>query len=87
MKAAIFHSAGKVTIANKQPPKCQDGEILLKVSYASLCASDIRVFKGEKKATAGVTPGHEFSGFIVDMGEQVKDFNIGDKVSLCPILS
>ena len=87
MKAAIFHSAGKVTIANKQPPKCQNGEILLKVSYASLCASDIRVFKGEKKAAAGVIPGHEFSGLIVDMGGQVKDFRIGDKVSLCPILS
>ena len=87
MKAAIFHSAHKVTITDKEPPKCQAGDVLVKVSYASLCASDIRVFKGEKKAVAGVIPGHEFSGLIEDVGKQVKDFNIGDKVSLCPILS
>jgi len=87
MKAASFQAIGQVIISDKKKPNCDDGGLIIKPQFASLCASDIRVFRGEKNAKIGVTPGHEFSGIIVDKHKDVNSFNIGDKVTICPILS
>tara|TARA_Y100001970_G_scaffold132492_1_gene163469 strand:- start:22740 stop:23768 length:1029 start_codon:yes stop_codon:yes gene_type:complete len=87
MKAASFQAIGQVTISDKKSLNCDEGGLIIKPKFASLCASDIRVFRGEKNAKIGITPGHEFSGVIVDKHKNIKSFNIGDKVTLCPIIS
>ena len=87
MKAASFQEKGQIIISDKANLNCNNGGLIIKPQFASLCASDIRVFRGEKDAKIGVTPGHEFSGIIVDKHIDIKKFNIGDRVTLCPIIS
>ncbi|MFB0901021.1 MAG: alcohol dehydrogenase catalytic domain-containing protein [Dehalococcoidia bacterium] len=87
MKAATFLAPGKISVSSRDIPICKPGDILVKLSFASLCASDIRVYRGEKYAKKGIIPGHEFSGIIVDSKSSNKKFKIGERITVCPIIS
>ncbi len=87
MQALIFHGPGNIRVEERPIPAIGPGEALLKVGVASVCASDLRVFKGEKKAKAGVIPGHEIAGLIDSVGEGVDEVAVGDRVIVCPIIA
>ncbi|MBI2767767.1 MAG: alcohol dehydrogenase catalytic domain-containing protein [Chloroflexi bacterium] len=85
MKALRFYEPGKVAVVDVADPAASPGEVILRVHATGLCNSDVRVFLGEKKAVAGVIPGHEIAGEVVTVGRGARA-TVGDVVSLCPIL-
>lgn len=87
MQALIFHEPGKIGVEERPIPDIGPGEVLVKVGATSVCASDIRVYKGEKKAKAGVIPGHEIAGQVAEVGPGVQEVAPGDRVVLCPIIA
>ena len=87
MKACVFRGPGDVTVIDMPVPEPGRGEILIRVAAAGLCASDVRVYKGEKYAKLGVIPGHELSGVIAGLGDGVEGLNVGQHVALCPIVA
>ncbi len=87
MKAVVFHSLGNVSVDDIPSPSSLNDTIIIRVRAAAICATDIRIFKGERSAKENVVLGHEFSGEVVDVGSNVKDFNIGDRVAVYPILA
>ena len=87
MRATIFHEPGRVTVEERPQPTAGPGEIVLRVAAASLCASDVRVYRGEKYALPGVVPGHEIAGVVHTLGEGVTGLAEGDRVVLCPIVA
>lgn len=87
MQALIFERPGSIHVEERQIPEIGPGEVLLKVGAASVCASDIRVYKGEKKAKPGVIPGHEIAGAIAQVGEGVEGIARGERVVVCPIIA
>lgn len=54
---------------------------------AGVCHSDIRVYRGEKRARPGVIPGHEIVGSIEALGDGVGGLSIGQQVAVCPIIA
>ncbi len=84
MKALRFFEPGKVGVVDVADPHPGPGEVVLKLHATGLCNSDVRVFLGEKKAAAGVIPGHELSGEIAEVGAGA-DARPGDIVALNPI--
>jgi len=87
LKACIFHGPGHISVDDVPDPKPGPGEALLRVSAAAICHSDIRVYRGQKKARPGVVPGHEMAGVIEAVGEGVEGIRPGDRVVVCPILA
>ena len=87
MKACIFHGPGDVRVEERPRPQPGPSQMLLEMRATGICYSDIRVYKGEKKARAGVIPGHEPVGVIAALGEKVEGFRTGQEVALCPILA
>jgi len=87
MRATIFHSPGTVTVEDRPTPQPGPGEVRLRVGATSLCASDVRVYRGEKHAMPGVIPGHEIAGVVDAVGEGVDYLAEGDRVVLCPIIA
>jgi L-iditol 2-dehydrogenase len=85
MKALRFFEPGRVTVVDMEDPVAGPGEVILKLHATGLCNSDVRVFLGEKKAAAGVVPGHEMAGEVVEAGPGPRPA-VGDVVSVCPIL-
>ena len=87
MRATIFHGPGRVTVEDRPAPAAGPGEVRLRVGATTLCASDVRVYKGAKHAEPGVIPGHEVAGVVDAVGEGVDGIEEGDRVILCPIVA
>ena len=63
-------------------PKAVDDKVLIKVAFTGICGSDIHTFKGEyNNPTTPVVLGHEFSGQVVAVGDQVTKVKVGDRVT------
>lgn len=86
MRATIFEAPGTVTVQDRPDPEPARGEVRLRMAAASLCASDVRVYRGEKYAMAGVVPGHEIAGVVDTVGDAVEGVSEGDRVVVCPIM-
>ncbi len=84
MKAMIFETIGGPLIESElDEPKPQKGELLIEIHAASVNPADYKVRQG---FYAGATElkmphisGRDFSGIVIDVGEGVKDFNVGDE--------
>jgi len=67
-------------VKNDYPkPVITNDEVLVKVHYCGICGSDITNFK-YKMYQVPLIMGHEFSGEVIDIGQNITDIKIGDKV-------
>lgn len=60
-------------------PTITKDDVLVKVHYCGICGSDITNFK-YKMYQVPLVMGHEFSGEVMEIGENIEDVKIGDKV-------
>lgn len=84
MKALRFFEPGKVAVVDVPTPEPGPGEVVVKIHATGLCNSDVRVYLGEKKAAAGVIPGHELMGEVAAIGAGATA-TLGEIVAICPI--
>lgn len=88
MKAAVFWGPNELKLEEVDKPKINEQEVLVKVKVSAVCGTDVRIFEGKK--TKGVrTPsiiGHELVGIIEEVGDKVKDFSVGDRVGVMPVI-
>ncbi|WP_100623375.1 L-threonine 3-dehydrogenase [Candidatus Coxiella mudrowiae] len=66
-------------------PKPERDEVLIKIKKTAICGTDLHIYKwdewAQKTILVPMHVGHEFVGEIVEMGQDIKGFNIGDRVS------
>ena len=55
-------------------------DVVLKVTSTALCGSDLHFYRGHLKCPPNFVCGHEFVGEIVEKGDGVSKFKVGDKV-------
>jgi L-iditol 2-dehydrogenase len=88
MKQAIMLKPGDIRIQDVPAPVISKDEVLVRVKRIGVCGSDIHVYHGQHPYTPfPVVQGHELSCEIVEIGENVKGFSTGDKVTIEPQLS
>lgn len=71
---------------NRLPiPKIGHNDILIKIKKTAICGTDLHIYLwdewSKKTITTPMAIGHEFVGEIVELGSEVKGFQIGDRVS------
>jgi threonine 3-dehydrogenase len=86
MKALVKAKAERgIWMEDIEKPRVGHNDVLIKVKRSAICGTDIHIFKWDEWAQATIpvpmAVGHEFSGEIVDMGIEVKGFEVGDRVS------
>ena len=92
MKAAVWHGYKDIRIEEVKEPSPKPGQVKIKVDWAGICGTDRHEYEGPNfipvkkphRLTGRVAPltiGHEFSGEIVELGEGVEGWNVGDKVT------
>lgn len=88
MKAAVLTEYGRVEWKEVEKPGHARDEVLIRVSYASICGSDQHIFTGEfhPRTKTPMIMGHEFAGVIETVGEDVKGFAPGEQVAVDPII-
>jgi len=84
-KIAFLHKPYDLRIEEIELPKLKPDEILVKIEACGICGSDVECYIGKSAEgrydIAPYTPGHEWAGQIVEIGNRVSTFNVGDKVT------
>lgn len=86
MKAIVLDRARSSRLVTDYPkPEIVDNdEVIIEVLAAGLCATDLKMYKGEYSGHLPVVPGHEFVGRVVETGGKVKNIKVGDRVVVDP---
>ncbi|KID54837.1 L-threonine 3-dehydrogenase [Pseudoalteromonas luteoviolacea CPMOR-1] len=66
-------------------PEMGHNDLLIKIRKTAICGTDVHIYKWDEWSQNTIpTPmvvGHEYVGEIVDMGQEVRGFSVGDRVS------
>ena len=82
MKALVKFGKGRegMELRDVPMPVIKEGELLVKILAAGICGTDLHIMNDEFPAIMPVTIGHEFIGSIVEVGSDVKGFELGDQI-------
>ncbi len=80
MRAAVYYGNSDVRIEERTKPKIGPKEILLKVEASGICGSDCLEWYRRDKVP--LILGHEVSGVINDMGENVSGYRCGERIAV-----
>lgn len=85
MKVVVKIKLGydNVEVLEVEELKVIGDKVKIKVEYSGICGLDIYLFKGEYvNIKVLVILGYEFFGIVVEVGEDVKNIKVGDRVIL-----
>ena len=82
MKAALLYGIGDLRLVDIPTPEYGPDEVLTKVTVCAVCPTDIRKYR---VGNGGVLQfpfnmGHEWVGEVVEVGKDVEDVKVGDRV-------
>jgi L-iditol 2-dehydrogenase len=91
MKALVAYDKDRYVYEEAYPtPECGPDDLIIKTEACGICAGDLKcshgaaMFWGDEVQPAWVRPpfipGHEFFGRIVEMGSQVEEYKLGDRI-------
>lgn len=83
MKAALFYAPGDARYEETPVPPIGPGELLVQIEAALTCGTDLKCLRRGHPVLLKNFPapfGHEFSGVVVQVGEGVTQFEIGDRI-------
>ncbi len=87
-RAAVMTAVQKIEIRDIEMPVCGDNDVVLKTAFVGICGSDGHFFETGSVGTNVVHPpfilGHEYSGTIIEVGKNVRNFAVGDRAALEP---
>ena len=85
---AIISAPGKIAYQQSEVPQLKANDVLIQVKFASICGSDLHLFKGKHPSVQLPSAvGHELSGEVIAVGEQVSTKKIGDRVTVEPVIA
>lgn len=89
MKAALINAPNtEVRIEERDRPSAGRGEVLIRVHACGVCHGDLMLQLGQFPfARYPIVPGHEIAGVIEEIGEDVAQLQVGDRVGLSALFS
>jgi 2-desacetyl-2-hydroxyethyl bacteriochlorophyllide A dehydrogenase len=90
MKAWVLGDPDELTLVEKPVPRPGKAEVLIRIDAVAICATDLEIISGGTPAliegdlpfNKNFTPGHEFMGTIIELGPNVDEFSIGERVAV-----
>ncbi len=85
MKAIQLFAKGDLRLVELPKPQIQPDEVLLACKVGAICGTDLRMsVNGHRQSPRALTLGHELSGVIEAVGEQVTHWKKGMRVAVAP---
>ena len=89
MKAAVYYGPRDIRIEDVPTPTPGPNELLVAVKACGICGSDLHTYRYglfedlgmEIEGQDGRLMGHEFSGVVAEVGSEVQDVKIGDRLA------
>ncbi len=85
MRAAVLFGPQDMHVIDRPVPQPGPGEALVQVAMCGTCGTDLKIYDGHFPLTlpyGAFTPGHEWTGTVVALGEGVDEFAVGDRVCI-----
>ena len=82
MKAACWHGRGNLQVDTVPDPKIlNQRDAIVRISSTAICGSDLHLYNGfVVSMERGDIMGHEFMGEVMEVGREVKNLKVGDRV-------
>jgi (R,R)-butanediol dehydrogenase / meso-butanediol dehydrogenase / diacetyl reductase len=86
-RAAFYEGNRAVRIGDCLPVAPTRGQVQIKVSHCGICGTDLHLFHGHMDHRVRIPQvfGHEMSGTVATVGEDVRGFRLGDHVTVRPL--
>lgn len=86
MKSLVkSHSQQGIWLEDTAKPEVGHNDLLIKIRKTAICGTDMHIYNwddwAQKTIPVPMVVGHEYVGEVVDMGQEVQGFNVGDRVS------
>lgn len=84
MRAMVLESAKRPLRAMEvSVPRPGSHQVLIKISACGVCRTDLHIVDGDlSNPKIPLIPGHEIVGTVIELGEHVENFSIGDRVGV-----
>jgi threonine dehydrogenase-like Zn-dependent dehydrogenase len=81
MKAVVFHGVGDIRLETVREPKIKlPTDALIRITASAICGTDLHFIRGTIALAPGTVLGHEAVGVIEELGKDVRNFKVGDRV-------
>jgi threonine dehydrogenase-like Zn-dependent dehydrogenase len=81
MRAVVFEDIGKVRVDDVPEPAIEEpGDVLIRLTTAAICGSDLHWYHGKAPILPGEVLGHEGAGVVEEVGPEVTSVQPGDRV-------
>jgi threonine dehydrogenase-like Zn-dependent dehydrogenase len=82
MKALTWHGKGDIRCESVPDPKIEHArDAVIKVTACAICGSDLHLFDGVMPSMhSGDVLGHETMGEVMEVGAEIKNLKVGDRV-------
>jgi threonine dehydrogenase-like Zn-dependent dehydrogenase len=89
MKAVVFHGVGDIRLDDVPEPIIeQPTDAVIEVIASAICGTDLHFVRGTVPGMRpGTILGHEAVGIVADVGSDVRNFSIGDRVVVTPTIA
>ena len=89
MKAVVFHDVGDIRLEDVPSPTiAEPTDAIIEVTASAICGTDLHFVRG---TVTGMKPGtilgHEAIGIVADIGREVRNLNVGDRVVVSPTIA
>lgn len=82
MKALVLTEYFKFEYKEVPNPVCKADEVIVNVKASSICGSDVHGYDGQSgRRQPPIIMGHEAAGIITEVGADVTNFKVGDRVT------
>lgn len=87
MKAVVYHGPGDLRLDNVPVPKIiEPDDAIIRVTTSTICGTDIHIQHGGlPEVKPGRVIGHEFCGEVIEVGPNVRNTKVGDRVAVSAI--
>lgn len=82
MKAVVFHGIGDIRLDDVPEPKIQEPtDAIIRLTASAICGTDLHMIRGTFTGMKpGTILGHEGVGIIEEIGPNVRNLRVGDRV-------
>ncbi|NMO14861.1 glutathione-dependent formaldehyde dehydrogenase [Pyxidicoccus fallax] len=89
MKAVVFHGIGDIRLDEVEEPSIeQPTDAIVRLSASAICGTDLHMIRGTMPGMKpGTILGHEGVGYVEALGDDVRNFTIGDRVVICSTIA
>ena len=90
MRAWVLGDPDELSLVDKPVPEPGAAEVLVRIDAISVCATDLEIIshgppamiEGGLPFNKNFTPGHEYMGTVVKLGDGVDEYDVGDRVTV-----